>query len=77
MVTGTENSDMNKSASGKYIYLYYNRSEKSGLPGYTELDVLYRDYEEMLKVPDGWELVSSDMNETAGRLDIYLIAKRA
>ena len=27
MVTGTKNSDMNKSASGRYIYLYYNRSE--------------------------------------------------
>ena len=27
MVTGREGSDMNKGASGKYIYLYYNRSE--------------------------------------------------
>ena len=74
MAPGSENGDLNKGASGDYIYLFYNKSKQSGHTGYTELDIMYG---EGSLPPVGWERVSFDLNKTASGDYVYLIAKRA
>ena len=74
MVKGSDNGDLNRGSSGKYIYLYLNRTEQSNNPGYIDLDILYG---ADAVVPEGWEKVSSDLNESVKGEYVYLVAKMA
>ena len=54
--------------------MYLKKAELIGHPGYTDLDILYG---KDAVVPDGWEKVSSDLNESVKGEYVYLIAKNA
>ena len=76
MVAGSDNGDCNIGGKrgGSYMYLYVDRSEKTGHPGYRKLDVLYG---KNAVAPVLWDKVSGDLNKTCGKTYIYLIARRA